>query len=176
MAELLSIALPYVIALIAGAAVKIVDWIDDERRGKDHVKWPAAVFYGLMIGYLISEASFSVLFLAAVLAQIFATKIDTLTHTIGLASTAMVLLFLGLPSINLGLFAFFLVLAFLDEVEWIGWLRPVEKYRLVLKLGALSMVFIGRWDFFIAIMIFDIGYMLSENLCKEYFKEEKQIL
>jgi hypothetical protein len=169
LADWLSIAFPYIIAFIAGFAVKIVDWIDDEEGGKIPVKWPAAVFYGLMIGYLISEASFSVLFLAAVLSQVFATKIDTKAHAIGLASTAIVLLFLGIPEVDFGIFAFFIVLAFLDEVEWIGWLRPLENYRLILKAGALAMIFIGRWDFFIAIMVFDIGYMLSEKLAEKGF-------
>jgi len=156
--------LPYVIALIAGFCVKIVDWVDDDKKGKNPIKWPLAILYGLLIGYLISTASFSVLFLAAVVAQVFARKIDTRAHILGVAVTAISMLYFGLAPIPYNFFAYFLILAFLDEADFIGKLRPLEKYRIVLKVGALLMVLVGRWDFFAGIIAFDIGYELFNQV------------
>ncbi|HID72616.1 TPA: hypothetical protein EYP38_01630 [Candidatus Micrarchaeota archaeon] len=161
---------PFAVALVAGFLVKIVDWIDDDKKGKNPIKWPLAVIYGLLIGYLIGTASFSVLFLAAVVAQVFAKKIDTRAHMLGIAATAISMLYFGLQPIPLNFFAYFLILAFLDEADFIGRLRPLEKYRLVLKVGAAMMILVGRWDFFIAILSFDFGYELFDYLQKRIIK------
>ena len=65
--------LPYVLALVAGIVVKVVDWLDDNRKSKSPVKYLLAIIYGALIGYLISVAPFSALFLAAVVAQVLQT-------------------------------------------------------------------------------------------------------
>ncbi|MFH1393983.1 MAG: hypothetical protein ABIH29_03815 [Candidatus Micrarchaeota archaeon] len=162
--------LPFLVALVAGFIVKIVDWIDDDKKGKNPLKWPLAMVYGFLIGYLIGTASFAVLFLAAVIAQVFAKKIDTKAHMLGIAVTAISMLYFGLQPIALNFFAYFLVLAFLDEADYIGKLRPLTQYRLVLKIGSLAMLLVGRWDFFIAILSFDFGYELFNYLQKRLFK------
>jgi hypothetical protein len=70
------------------------------------------------------------------------------------------LLFFGFPYIDLGLFAFFLLLAFLDDADYIGRFRPLAEYRPFLPAGALCMLVFGRWDYFAGIALFDIGYLL----------------
>jgi hypothetical protein len=146
------------LAFLAGFIVKIVDWMEDDRRTSNIVKDLLGLCYGSLIGYLIGTASFSLLFLAALMAQVLARKIDKASHQLGFAVAILSLFFFGFPQLDLPLLAFFLVLAFLDEADFLGRLHPLTEYRVFLKAGALAMIVFGRWDYFIAIMAFDIGY------------------
>jgi len=157
--------LEYIIAIISGALVKTVDWLDDTKKSKSPVKYLLGALYGLLIGYLIGRASFSLIFLAALAAQVFARKVDTTAHKIGFLVAAISLLWFSFPTIDGGLFILFLALAFLDEIDYIGKLRPINEYRPFLKLGALLPgIMFGRWDYFFGIIIFDIGYELVATL------------
>ncbi len=156
----------FVLAFVAGVLVKLVDWMVDDRKKDSVLKYPIAVAYGLMIGYLIGNASFSVLFLAALIAQVFARKIDTVPHKIGFAVAILSLLAFGFPPLDIPLFAFFLILAFLDEADFIGKLHPITEYRVILKAGALAMLIFGRWDYFAGIICFDIGYEALRRLTR----------
>jgi xanthosine utilization system XapX-like protein len=157
--------LEYIIAFLAGALVKTVDWLDDTKKSKSPVKYLLGAVYGLLIGYMIGKASFSLIFLAALTAQVFARKVDTTAHKLGFLVAAVSLLWFSFPTIDAGLFILFLALAFLDEIDYIGKLRPINEYRPFLKIGALlpALVF-GIWDYFFGIIIFDIGYELVATL------------
>jgi hypothetical protein len=157
---------PFLLAFIAGFLVKWVDWLDDDKKSKGPAKYALAVLYGLLIGYLIGTSSFAVLFLAALVAQVFARKVDTTAHRIGFISSAVAMVVFGFPLIDAAPFAFFLMLAFLDEADYIGWLRPLADHRPFLKLGGLVMLATGRWDYFAAIMLFDIGYLMFHALVR----------
>lgn len=152
----------YALAFVSGVLVKAVDWLDDERKSRHPVKFALALAYGICIGYLIGTAPFAILFLSALIAQVFARKIDTAAHWLGFSAAIVSLLYFGFSSIDLPLFFFFLLLAFLDEVDYVGRLRPITDYRLFLKIGALSMLYFGRIDYFAGIMAFDIGYALFQ--------------
>jgi len=158
-----------VVALVAGFLVRIVDWMEDVLKSKNPIKFVFAIAYGVLIGYIIGTATFSGIFLAALMAQVFARKIDTEAHEIGFLTALITLFFFPVPSLDFTLFMYFLVLAFLDEADFIGKLRPLTKYRPFLKVGALALVLIGRWDYFIGIMAFDIGYEIFPVL-KKYIK------
>jgi len=159
--------LPYVLALVAGILVKVVDWLDDDRKSKGPVKYALAIVYGAIIGYLISVAPFSALFLAAVVAQVFARKIDTVAHQLGVLASAIAIAFFGFPALDVPLFAFFLVFAFLDEADYIGRMRPLVEYRPFLKIAALAPAVWRRWDYFAAIIAFDVGYEVYRLLKKD---------
>jgi hypothetical protein len=165
---MLDLILALVLAFFAGIAVKAVDWIDDEKKGKYIIKWPLAIIYGGIIGLLISQASFSTIFLAALFAQVFARKIDTHTHVLGFGFALLSLFYLGFPFLDIGLFGFFILLAFMDETKYFGRLKGIIEYRPFLKLGALVMLAFGRFDYFLGIMLFDIGYMLTEKVLEKY--------
>ncbi|MEW6035186.1 MAG: hypothetical protein AB1529_01105 [Candidatus Micrarchaeota archaeon] len=164
--------LEYALAFIAGALVKLVDWMDDERKTSLARKLPLALAYGLIIGYLISSSTFSVLFLAALLAQVFARKVDTPAHRAGFLVAGLSLVYFGFPQLDLLLLAIFLVLAFLDELDYIGRYRWITETRPFLKLGALVPAIVGIWDFFIAIAAFDIGYELAGRAARSYARSE----
>ncbi len=148
------------LAFCAGVIVKAVDWMDDDQPGKHPAKFPLAVLYGVLIGYLISVSPFSVLFLAAVTAQVFATKVDTAAHRVGLAAAMLTVLALGIPSIDIPVFIIFLVAAFLDEIDYVGNLRPLTEWRPFLKLAALAFALVGQYGYFLAVIAFDLGYAL----------------
>ena len=148
------------LAFCTGVVVKAVDWLDDDDKRDHPAKYPLAVLYGVLLGYLIAVAPFSILFLAAIAAQVFAKKVDTTAHRIGLAATMLILLAMGMPSIDIALFLIFLIAAFLDEIDYVGSLRPLNDWRLFLKVASFGFVFIGRPEFFLGIIVFDIGYEL----------------
>ncbi|MEW6722551.1 MAG: hypothetical protein AB1324_04775 [Candidatus Micrarchaeota archaeon] len=156
----------FVLAFVAGLLVKCVDWLDDVRKSAHPVKFALAAGYGVAIGYLIGVSGFSLLFLAALFAQVFARKIDTAAHRLGFALSILSLAYFGFPAIDFPLFAFFLIMAFLDEMEYVGALKPLSDYRPFLKLAGLAMVPFGRWEFFVGIMAFDLGYELFALLSK----------
>lgn len=164
----------FVIAFLTGILVKTVDWLEDDRKSKHPIKYLLAGFYGILIGYLIGNATFSVLFLAAIIAQVFARKIDTRAHRIGFVIAVITLLFFELPSIDMVLFGYFLLLAFFDEVDYIGKWRWMENWRPFLQVGALALVLFGRWDYFFAIVAFDAGYILVSTLGKRFKKHKKR--
>jgi hypothetical protein len=148
------------LAFCAGLIVKAVDWMDDDQSIPHPAKYPLAVLYGALLGYMIAAAPFAMLFLAAIAAQVFAKKVDTTAHRIGLAATMLIVLAIGIPSMDMALFIFFLVAAFLDEIDYIGSLRPLTEWRPFLKLAGFAFVFLGKPEFFLGIIAFDIGYEL----------------
>ncbi len=167
---MLDIVLAIILAFLSGLIVKSVDFIDDELKGKYLIKWPLALIYGGIIGILISQASFSTIFLSALFAQIFARKIDTHTHVFGFAIALFSLFYLGFPSIEIMLFMFFAFLAFLDEIEMVGKYKFISEYRPFLKIGALLLIPFGKFDYFLAIMAFDIGYLLLTQTANRFYK------
>jgi len=158
------------LAFLAGFVVKVVDWIDDERGGRHLSKWLLAMIYGVMLGFLISRASFSTIFLGALFAQVFAGKIDTHAHVLGFVVAAISLFAFGFPDVDTTLFLFFAMLAFIDEVEFGGWLGWLTKHRMFLKVGSLAALFMGRYDYFLGIMAFDLGYTLFDWIAQRYFR------
>lgn len=166
----------FILAFISGILVKWVDHIEDDTNRKKIEKWPIAVFYGIVIAYLISKASFSMLFFGALTAQIIANKIDKTAHVVGVITSLFVLLFFGFPEMNLIFFLIFLVFAYLDEQAFNNNSKVLNRiilnrilkffadYRLFLKLAAFLFIILGRWDFFIAILLFDMGYLITNAI------------
>lgn len=164
----------YIIAFIAGLFVKAVDWLDDDWKSKHPAKYLLAIAYGFMLGYLIAFAPFAALFLAALLAQVFARKVDTLAHRLGFVVAALSLVYFGFPFLDIALVTGFLFLAFLDEVDFVGKLRPLNNWRPFLKLGALAPAVVGDWSFFIGIMLFDVGYHTVDWIGKGFMPKKSK--
>ncbi|MFH1222695.1 MAG: hypothetical protein V1492_06460 [Candidatus Micrarchaeota archaeon] len=150
----------FVLAFFAGLLVKWVDWLDDDEKSKSPLKYVLALAYGLLIGYLISTSSFGEAFLGALLAQVFARKVDTKAHMLGFAVAVLALPFFGFPPASLLFIAYFFLLAFMDEDAFGARFSLFEGHRPILELGALLLLLIGRWDYAAGIFLFDIGYLL----------------
>ncbi len=147
-----------ILAFIAGVLVKIVDWLDDEKKSKHWIKYVIAILYGLFIGYIIGATSFSVIFIAAILAQVFARKVDTPAHEVGFVTSVIAALFFNVPVIDPLVLIYFMVFAILDEFQFVGKWRKINEYRPFLKIAAFAMLLTGRFDYFLGIIAFDIGY------------------
>ncbi|GEM_PF-679067 len=160
----------FVLAFIAGIFVKIVDNIEDESKRKGAPeKWPLAIAYGILIGYLISKAPFAMLFLGALCAQAIVRKLDTWTHRIGFTIAILFAVYLGFPEFLLLPFAVFLIAASLDEWDkLLFWNKPVwvQNFRPILKLAAIPFIFLGKWEYLAGIIAFDVGYILIELIWK----------
>lgn len=147
------------LAVLSGVLVKVVDWIEDDKKSKNPLRYLIAITYGAAIGYLIGTADFSVVFLSALIAQVLARKIDTMAHNIGFLVAILSTLYFGIPQIDLFLAGFFIILAVIDETEY--FVHPLMKYRPFLKVGTLGFGIIsGQWTYFVGIMAFDVGYEL----------------
>ncbi len=148
----------YFLAFLAGILVKFTDWLVDERKKKSNFAYLSAAIYGIIIGYLASTASFATLFAAALLAQLFAGKIDRKPHILGFVLGLLSFIYFGIVIPNVLLFGYFLILGFLDEADFIKQLKPLLKYRPFLKIGTFILIFFGSIQYFLAIVVFDLGY------------------
>jgi len=148
----------YILAFLDGVAVKIADWLEDEKKDKSPVKLFFGVGYGIILGYLVSVSPFSALFFAALVAQVFAGKIDEVAHRLGLGIAVVTIAFFGLPQMDYSMFIYFLVLACLDEMEFAGIFGVLSENRLFLLVGSLPMIVLrpGGWVYPAGILAFDI--------------------
>jgi len=165
--------IPFILAFIGGIVVKLVDWIDDDLKSRTPLKYLLGALYGIILGYLIGTASFSMLFLGALIAQVFAKKVDTAAHMVGFAFAALSLLVFGVPALDAFPLFIFFIAAFIDELQFLGRINEFMRLRPVLEIAALSMVLVGRWDYFAAIIAFDIGYMALAQLASHFTPKTK---
>lgn len=152
--------IPYIAAIIAGAGIKTVDYIEDELKGKNLWKWPLAIIAGLAMGAVLSFSSVAILFLAIIAAQVLMGKVDRPAHGLAVAVAAAIPLVMGMELSGMELFLPFFIVAALDEVEFAGALKPMWEYRLWLKIAALAVgVASGLWEYFLVLMCFDLAYL-----------------
>lgn len=148
----------YIIAALTGLLVKIVDQLEDIYKDNSNLKYAAAILYGLLIGYAISYSSFSTLWLGVIFAQLIAGKIDRHGHMVGFSIALIFAAFFGVNEFHIVDFAILFLLAYLDEVNLFEW---PSDWRPALKIGTIVYSFIGRIDYFIAIMAFDVLYLIT---------------
>lgn len=174
--------LAYILAFVSGFLVKAVDWIEDDLKKPLKMRWLFAIMAGVFIGYIISASTFASIFLAALFAQVFARKVDKASHAATVLSAAAAFVMLGInPSFDIAYFLIFLIPAFLDELEFTGKWMFITEYRLFLGIAAaLFGIFIGRWDFLIGILSFDIGYLgfriVGESATKNNVKKPASLI
>ncbi len=158
----------YGVAAFSGLIVKLVDYIEDDMKWNSPAKYLLALFYGLLIGYTISFSTFSTLWLAVIFAQLVTGKIDNNSHILGFVTSIAFPAVFGIGEFNIFDFFIFFAFAALDEANPFSW--PGANLRLSLKLVTLFFVLLGRWDYFIAIMSFDLAYLLIGHV----FSTEKE--
>lgn len=174
----------YVLSFVSGLLVKAVDFIEDDyskRKTQDPkrktqnwklLSWPLAIAYGLTIGYLVSQTPFSMIFLAALFAQLLAGKIDTSAHGTGFTLAIIATVYFGIPQFDFSPFFVFLVFAVLDEIEFFkGTFDFMHHHRLFLPLAAAVFAIAGKYEYLLGIVPFDIGYLLSEYGLTNRFKQ-----
>ncbi|MEW5996412.1 MAG: hypothetical protein AB1657_02335 [Candidatus Micrarchaeota archaeon] len=155
-------------AVISGGAIKVVDFIEDERGGKGFIKWIMALIAGLAYAYLLSFSAASGLFLAIIAAQVFMAKVDKVSHGLAVMVAVVASLFFGIGMIDLWYLLAFFILACIDEIPLTGDLAQLGEYRLWLKGGTLSVGLItGAWTYFILLVAFDMAYLAAAHYMGE---------
>ena len=129
----------YIAAILAGAGIKTVDYIEDELKGKNIWKWPLAIIAGVCMGAVLSLSTVATLFLAIIAAQVFMGKVDNPAHGLAVGVAVAVPIVMGMQLNGIELFLPFYFVAALDEVEFAGFLKPMWDYRLWLKGAALAV-------------------------------------
>ena len=168
----------YVLMFACGALTKATDQIADRKL---KAKWQKAGYvtaaaYGAIAGFLVANsAELATLILAITAGVLFAGKIDSKQHQLGIAIIAAVVAIAGLPAVNIALFAFFATLCFLDEALNGLMDKAKEKgknineatrrflnARLLLEIGTLAFgLWSGNFGYFIALFLFDIAYNIA---------------
>ena len=167
--------IPYIAAILAGAGIKIVDYIEDELNGKNIWKWPLAIVAGLAMGAVLSLSSVATLFLAIMAAQVFMGKVDRPAHGLAVGVAVAVPIVMGMQLNGIELFLPFFFIAALDEVEFAGILKPMYEYRLWLKGAALAVGIVsGLWEYFIVLMCFDLAYLGAGMFMEKKAEPEKK--
>ncbi|MFA5050281.1 MAG: hypothetical protein WC501_04705 [Candidatus Micrarchaeia archaeon] len=167
-----------ILAVVCGILVKMVDYLEDDSKRKHPIKWVLAFSYGIIIGYLISQAPFSEIFIAAALAQIIMRKVDTATHKFGYLVMLFSLAYFGLPYLAFGAFIVFLVFASIDELDGlIFWNKPewVQEMRPFLILSSVPFLFFGNWSYFAGILCFDAGYLTVKKITESVMNKNTVI-
>ncbi len=155
-------------AVISGGAIKVVDFIEDERAGKGFIKWIMALVAGLSYSFLLSFSPAASLFLAIIAAQVFMAKVDRVAHGLAVMVAVVLSLFYGIGAIDMWYLLAFFMLACIDEIPLTGDLARLGEYRLWLKGGALCIGLItGAWAYFILLMAFDMAYLAAAHYMGE---------
>jgi hypothetical protein len=179
---------------LAGFCAKLVDERVDSALSIPPIAAAIlAILYGVAAGILAVSSPLSSLFLGLALAALLSGKLDHFLHILGLLAFTAVLLVAPLASFDVWLFALFLTLGLLDELE-LRLLRPLaifNRERLWVPAGALALTL---WDatspllhwsdvlgslsylsqhgllFLLAILCFDAAYRLADHLARNAFK------
>lgn len=171
-----------VVSFFTGVSVKIVDMIEDDGlKLFFYANHFFAFVYGLLIGYVIINYDIvNALWIGTIAAMMVTKKIDKFSHFIGILVAGFVVLVYGLSSLNLTFFGIFLIAAMVDEIssDYIDRLKKKKKkikgilkvfeFRPVLEVTALIVsVIISDFTPFIAIIVFDSGYLFIERFYKK---------
>lgn len=162
-------------AFVTGIIVKLVDQAEDRKiRLFRNANALLGIAYGFLIAYVMLKSDLVAnLWMAAVLGNVLAGKIDAPGHRTGIFSMLFALAVLGFPEFNPYLLAVFALAAYLDE-----FLPALAKkikiknktavrmasYRLLLEAAAFAVSFLsGQWVLFASILLFDLGYIIASK-------------
>lgn len=162
-------------AFMTGILVKLVDDIEDKKLKIKNVSVFLGMFYGFLTGYVIIKSPIAAnLWMAAVLANIAAGKIDATGHRFGIFAMLSTLVLIGFPQFNFYFILLFLIAAYFDEhLKNMSDSRKIRNkklsklasYRLLLEMSAFAVsVYTGQWILFASILFFDLGYALIGKL------------
>ncbi|MFH0889923.1 MAG: hypothetical protein V1836_02140 [Candidatus Aenigmatarchaeota archaeon] len=163
-------------AFATGILVKFVDDIHDKpmKRFKN-VEMFFGFSYGLLLSYVaLKSADVANLWIAVVLANFLAGKLDSPGHRIGAFSMFAILFILGFPMLQPALFLIFLAAAYADE--FFSDLADAKKIknktiakiilcRPFLEVAAfVAAAITATWIIFASIIAFDLGYVATKKL------------
>ena len=160
-----------ILFLLSGFFMKISDDFFDE---KNDLKF-ASVF-GILCGITtaiaaVNDVGASYIFIAILIGNLLALKIDGIHHVITLAVFIIVCLIFGIPELSLVVLLICVLGALSDEVghETISnvtdnvFLNMFFEYRFVMKIVIFALALSGAFSFwvFIYFMLFEIAYLFG---------------
>lgn len=162
-----------------GFLTKFVDAIvDDGLKVRKAFAYAAGIIYGVLIAYMITAYPLvAPLCIAIVLAVLITKKIDRRPHNIGIAVMFLSLALLGFPKVDPLLLAIFLISGALDEIgndlpdkgRFKGTPRRILRFRIITEMAALLVSLVtGYWIIFLAILSFDIGYLITKKMVERF--------
>ncbi len=162
----------FILSFISGSLVKLTDDIEDNNLNVNRLyAIPGGLAYGFAMGYLmLIDIDASILFGGITLGCLMAGKIDSRGHYFGISAILAVVFIYGVKLSPLVLLI--AVLTALDELKDIihipKFMDFVFEYRLILKLGVLILVILNiiGLNALIALLAFDIAYMLTERIMR----------
>lgn len=167
-------------AFVTGILVKIVDQFEDKKvKLFKNANTLLGITYGFLIAYVMLKSDLVAnLWMAAVLGNLIAGKVDSAGHRLGIFSMLFILAVFGFPRFDAHLLVIFVLAAYLDEfaIE-LGKKRRIKNefiarmasYRLLLELTAFAVSFYtAQWIIFASILFFDVGYMVVAEAGKKY--------
>ncbi len=167
-------------AFVTGILIKIVDQFEDKKTKLfRNANTLLGITYGFLTAYVMLKSGLVAnLWMAAVLGNVLAGKIDAAGHRIGIFSMLVILSFLGFPKFDAYLLAIFIVAAYSDELlkdfndnkkiknKTVAVIAP---YRVILKVAAFAVSFYTwQWILFASILLFDAGYLIAAKASKRY--------
>ena len=152
--------------LLSGALVSLTDFFSDNKNKLGYI---TGLGFGILISLLISQGGPVATILAGgVLGVLLAGKIDSKMHVTGGITGAITLGLLNVPELNWQLAVIFGLAGFTDEFldEKLS-KRKFPVTRPLLPIIALTASLLTReWLYFLAITLFDIGYLLAQHASK----------
>lgn len=166
----------FFLSFLAGLLVKLTDDIEDKSLTNRLYAIPAGLAYGSLLGYLmLIDIDASFLFGGIALGCLMTGKIDRPGHYSGISAIFAVVLLYG---VKLSLLVLLIAaMAALDEMKDIinipKHMDFIFEYRLILKIAILALVILKiiGLNALVAIVGFDIAYLLTERINRRAFLE-----
>ncbi len=169
-----------ILTFITGLVIKYADDLEDLKRNinKRSYALVLAIIWGSILGYLMSQAPYSTILIAAVFAMVIMRKIDTPSHILGILISIAIAIMFGLPYLDIWIFATFVLFACIDEWDdFIFFDKPdfVKDFRPFLEIGAIIVgLATWNWIYLLGILSFDIGYISTMLITKSNKAEENE--
>lgn len=173
----------FLLILAVGFITKLTDNICD--FGSDSwIKYPTGLLTGLAVGYLLSlDVYLTTLTLAIIFGNLAFGRIDAKPHQLTILGVFVSIVVFGLEYPILEILALLSFFAFLDELlndeydakykrmgRVIGF---VLKYRITLEVACLVLSVVTMNPvYFASILMFDLGYVVSEKVTMRYMKQQ----
>ncbi len=163
-------------AFATGMFVKVVDDIEGRpMKWLNRASVALGGFYGLLISYvMLRSALVANLWMAVVLGNLIAGKIDSPGHRSGLFSMLVTVSIFGFPKFEPALLAVFIAAAYADEFFKglsdrkkfrSGFFSSLVSHRVLSEVAAFVVSFYTtQWLLFASIFAFDAGYLLTSRI------------
>ena len=173
------------LAFITGAVVKIADYLEDTKKEK---RKSFLISLGIVYGLLIFLMCYyfpiiAPIWLGTVLGLILFGKIDKLSHRIATVLSILLTLLL-IPQVVGFLLVVFIIINMLEElvndyfdehkIKNYG-LQKIATSRPLLEIsGFIASLLLWKWEIFIAILFFDIAYLIISKYERGYLYSPKK--